>query len=339
MENSICSEVSESVIFGEYESLREGWMQNRPTWYKTVFSEAFSASCFLQHFASPCYTVSCRKTPPDLQIVRSISQQGRYKGILFSSTNSRRSLMLLGLFQHSFDRIHVAPKNFSLHCSKKLPKLPMLTLTPWPDIQRERIGIETFIPDGAPYHLESHPNTEPLIFYKRQLHSSVTRLTAVMSLKCRTRLSLRNGTKPSNKLKYKIRTWGSDECHPKHCFVSASHPFFFQWLLLTAGLIRNSQKILFKKNKKSLEKDTVFFLLCFFLLVCLPLKGYSQNLITNFHPVQIKRSLKNINFVIRCFPKKQGHSQQIQHPYLHENPNSLFLTCNTYFARANIEIT
>lgn len=178
----------------------------------------------------------------------------------------------------------------------------------------------------------------------KTVHSSVTRLTALISLKCRTRLSLWNGTKPSNKLKYKIRTWGSDECHPKHCFVSTSHPFFFQWLLLTASLIRNSQKILLKKKKKTLEKDTVFFLLCFFLLVCLPLKDYSQNLISNFHPVQIKRSLKNINFVIRCFPKKQGqHSvsltTDIQHPYLHEKSNSSFLTCNTYFPRANIEIT
>lgn len=43
MENSICSEVSESVIFGEHESLREGRMQNLRTWYKTVFSKAFSA--------------------------------------------------------------------------------------------------------------------------------------------------------------------------------------------------------------------------------------------------------------------------------------------------------
>lgn len=105
-------------------------------------------------------------------------------------------------------------------------------------------------------------------------------------------------------------------------------------------LLETVRRFYLKKNiKKTLEKDTVFFLLCFFILVCLPLKGYSQNLITNFNPVQIKRSLKNINFVIRCFPKKQGHSQQIQHPYLHEKPNSLFLTCNTYFARANIEIT
>lgn len=44
-----------------------------------------------------------------------------------------------------------------------------------------------------------------------------------------------------------IRTRGCDECDPKHCFISASHPFFFQWLLLTAALIRNSQEMLFKK--------------------------------------------------------------------------------------------
>lgn len=112
METLICTEVTESAIFGEYKSLREGWVQNLCTLYETVFSKAFSASCFLQHFAFPCYTVSCRKTPPNLQIVRSISQHGRYKGILFSSTNSMRSLMLLGLFQHSLDRIFVAPGNF-----------------------------------------------------------------------------------------------------------------------------------------------------------------------------------------------------------------------------------
>jgi len=97
----------------------------------------------------------------------------------------------------------------------------------------------------------------PWFSTKENQPAQCNQIHAVMSLKCRTRLSLQTETKPSNKLKHKIRTWGSDECHSKHCFISVSHPFFFQWLLLTAGLIRNSQKILFKKKKKNNWKKTV----------------------------------------------------------------------------------
>lgn len=117
---------------------------------------------------------------------------------------------------------------------------------------------------------------------KENQPAQCNQIHAVMSLKCRTRLSLQTETKPSNKLKHKIRTWGSDECHSKHCFISVSHPFFFQWLLLTAGLIRNSQKILFKKKTTGKRQ---WFLLCFFLVTRLPFKDFSQNLISNFHPV------------------------------------------------------
>lgn len=63
-----------------------------------------------------------------------------------------------------------------------------------------------------------------------------------------------NEIKPSKEPKCQISTRGSDEWDPKLCFISASHPFFFRWLLLTAALIRNSQDILFLK--KNLEKHT-----------------------------------------------------------------------------------
>lgn len=106
-------------------------------------------------------------------------------------------------------------------------------------------------------------------------------------------------------------------------------------------LLETVKRFYFKK-KPYLEKDAVF-LVCSFLIMCMPLKDYNQNLISNFHPIQIKMSLKIGSFCHSLFSWEARATRHFTH---NRYPTSILVqeikfilpTCNTYFAWANIEI-
>lgn len=156
----------------------------------------------------------------------------------------------------------------------------MLRLTPWSCIQKEELLRYLFQPglhNTSNLSLTLPRCRKSLDFLEENAPSSSQCPDSLMQWAWSEEQGHPwEGEPGRHKLKHQIWTRGCDKCDPKHCFTSASHPFFFHWLLLTAALIRNSQEMLFK-NIYTLKKALVFFPLCFLSHNVHALKDYHQN--------------------------------------------------------------
>lgn len=232
----------------------------------------------MQDFVLPCYPTSHSKIQPVVAITLPVSSLWKVQRNFFSQLLQCEECNALRITSAQFRLLLLLVNSFTARQGfSQTPNAQTDTMILYP----KRGTAEIFIPARASQHLKSQPNTT-----KVQKVSDFLEENAPSSSQCPDSLMQWawseeqghpwEGEPGRHKLKHQIWTRGCDKCDPKHCFTSASHPFFFHWLLLTAALIRNSQEMLFK-NIYTLKKALVFFPLCFLSHNVHALKDYHQN--------------------------------------------------------------